>query len=80
MKNSTEIRAAILANNPINVTIKENGKSLVVSAPNYSSHSSIFDKAFRLADSLNIKWGGKGHLSGEVYTLIFKETKNTKAL
>ena len=78
MKHSQQLRAAILANNPVDVTIKETSKSITVFAPSYSSHSAVFDKAFRLADSLNINFYGKGHLLGECYNVTFKETKNTK--
>lgn len=53
-----EIKKAALVNNPVGVSFKDYKKYMLIIAPNYSSHSAVFDKAFDLARYNGIKYKG----------------------
>lgn len=51
-----QIKQAIEGNAPFGIVYKDNGKSLIVEAAQYSYHSAVLDNAFRVAEDNGIKW------------------------
>jgi len=47
-----DLYAKIIANNPHKLDIKENAKSVIVKAPEYSCHSAVLDEAFEYIRSI----------------------------